>query len=84
MRVWFLTHRLPYAPNRGDRIRAYHILDWLHRRAEVHLLSLVHDADEAQAAADDVRPRRIGPHRAGAAAGEIASAASRRFRHGGR
>ena len=26
MRVLFLTHRLPYAPNRGDRIRAYHIL----------------------------------------------------------
>ncbi|MQA28874.1 MAG: glycosyltransferase [Luteitalea sp.] len=51
MRVWFMTHRLPYAPNRGDRIRAYHILQWLHRRAEVDLLSLVHDTAEEQAAA---------------------------------
>ena len=52
MRVCFLTHRLPYAPNRGDRIRAYHILEWLHRRTEVHLLSLVHDPGEEQAAAE--------------------------------
>ena len=26
VRILFLTHRLPYAPNRGDRIRAYHVL----------------------------------------------------------
>lgn len=47
MKVLFLTHRLPYAPNRGDRVRAYHLLRVLSRRAEVDLLSLVHDADEA-------------------------------------
>jgi sugar transferase (PEP-CTERM/EpsH1 system associated) len=54
MRVLFLTHRLPYAPNRGDRIRAYHILRLLCERADVELVSLVHDADEARHA-DDVR-----------------------------
>ncbi|HWF83875.1 MAG TPA: TIGR03087 family PEP-CTERM/XrtA system glycosyltransferase [Vicinamibacterales bacterium] len=54
MRVLFLTHRLPYAPNRGDRIRAYHILRLLCQRADVELVSLVHDADEARHA-DDVR-----------------------------
>jgi sugar transferase (PEP-CTERM/EpsH1 system associated) len=54
MRVLFLTHRLPYAPNRGDRLRAYHMLQHLCRRAEVELLSLVHDDDEA-AHVDDVR-----------------------------
>src|SRR5207247_9362003 len=43
VRVLFLTHRLPYAPNRGDRIRAYHILRMLASRAEVELVSLVHD-----------------------------------------
>ena len=48
MKVLFLTHRLPYAPNRGDRIRAYHILQALAGHAEVHLVSLVHDADEPQ------------------------------------
>jgi sugar transferase (PEP-CTERM/EpsH1 system associated) len=47
MRVLFLTHRLPYAPNRGDRIRAYHLLRALAREHEVHLVSLVHDRDEA-------------------------------------
>ena len=46
MRVLFLTHRLPYAPNRGDRLRAYHILKALRGRATVHLISLVHDDEE--------------------------------------
>jgi sugar transferase (PEP-CTERM/EpsH1 system associated) len=45
--VLFLTHRLPYAPNRGDRIRAYYLLKELSRRADVHVVSLVHDAEEA-------------------------------------
>ena len=47
MRVVFLTHRLPYAPNRGDRIRAYHLLRTLATEHDVHLVSLVHDAQEA-------------------------------------
>lgn len=54
MRVLFLTHRLPYAPNRGDRLRAYHILQWLRDRASVDLVSLVHDDEEATHV-DDVR-----------------------------
>jgi len=47
VRVLFLTHRLPYAPNRGDRVRAYHLLRVLSKRADVDLLSLVHDEEEA-------------------------------------
>jgi sugar transferase (PEP-CTERM/EpsH1 system associated) len=47
MRVLILTHRLPYAPNRGDRLRAYHVLQHLRTRAEVELVSLVHDEEEA-------------------------------------
>jgi len=47
MRILYLTHRLPYAPNRGDRIRAYHTLRMLRNHAQVDLLSLVHDAEEA-------------------------------------
>lgn len=47
MRVLVLTHRLPYAPNRGDRLRAYHMLQGLKERAEVELVSLVHDDEEA-------------------------------------
>jgi sugar transferase (PEP-CTERM/EpsH1 system associated) len=46
MRILFLTHRLPYPPNRGDRIRAHQELRVLAGRHEVHVVSLVHDAEE--------------------------------------
>jgi sugar transferase (PEP-CTERM/EpsH1 system associated) len=53
--VLFLTHRLPYAPNRGDRLRAFHILRSLVAKGdEVDVLSLAHTADE-MAAVDSVR-----------------------------
>lgn len=52
MRVLFLTQRLPYAPNRGDRLRAYHQLQWLREHASVELVSLVHDEEEASHAGD--------------------------------
>lgn len=54
MRLLFLTHRLPYAPNRGDRLRAYHMLQHLREHAEIELVSLVHDDEEASHA-DEVR-----------------------------
>ncbi|HYE85592.1 MAG TPA: TIGR03087 family PEP-CTERM/XrtA system glycosyltransferase [Vicinamibacterales bacterium] len=47
MRILVLTHRLPYAPNRGDRLRAYHVIRHLREHAEVELFSLVHDDEEA-------------------------------------
>ena len=40
LRVIALTHRVPYPPDRGDKIRTYHLLSRLARRAEVHLLCL--------------------------------------------
>jgi sugar transferase (PEP-CTERM/EpsH1 system associated) len=46
MRVLFLTHRLPYAPNRGDRIRAFHIARTLAPRVELEIASLTHDLEE--------------------------------------
>lgn len=45
--VLFLTHRLPYAPNRGDRIRAYHTVRALRDRFRLSVVSLAHDASEA-------------------------------------
>jgi glycosyltransferase involved in cell wall biosynthesis len=47
MNVLFLTHRLPYAPNRGDRNRSYHLLKEMSRFADVSLFSLVHSSEEA-------------------------------------
>jgi sugar transferase (PEP-CTERM/EpsH1 system associated) len=59
MRVLVLTHRLPYAPNRGDRVRAHHIVRLLAEHADVHVVSLVHDAAEA-AQADTLRQLGVG------------------------
>ncbi|HET9372826.1 MAG TPA: TIGR03087 family PEP-CTERM/XrtA system glycosyltransferase, partial [Vicinamibacterales bacterium] len=47
MKVLFLTHRVPYAPNRGDRIRAWHLLRSMSGYANVSLFALSHDAGEA-------------------------------------
>lgn len=48
--VLFLTHRLPYAPNRGDRIRAYYIVQELRSQVNLRIASLVHsDQEEAEA-----------------------------------
>jgi sugar transferase (PEP-CTERM/EpsH1 system associated) len=41
--VLFLAHRVPYPPDKGDRIRTYHVLRFLSQRARVHLACL---ADE--------------------------------------
>jgi sugar transferase (PEP-CTERM/EpsH1 system associated) len=40
----YLVHRLPYPPDKGDRIRAYHLIRHLSQRANVYLACL---ADEA-------------------------------------
>src|SRR5438874_1679738 len=52
MRILFLTHRLPYAANRGDRLRGLHLLKHLSRDADVDVISLVHSREEAGHAGD--------------------------------
>jgi sugar transferase (PEP-CTERM/EpsH1 system associated) len=42
-KVLYLAHRVPYPPDKGDRIRAFHILRFLARHADVDLACL---ADE--------------------------------------
>ena len=46
MRLLFLTHRLPYPPDKGERIRAYHELRFLGARHEVDLFCLADSASE--------------------------------------
>jgi sugar transferase (PEP-CTERM/EpsH1 system associated) len=46
--ILFLAHRVPYPPDKGDRIRTFHILRFLARRASIHLACL---ADEPVAEA---------------------------------
>ena len=48
----FLAHRIPYPPNRGDKIRSWHLLRHLSRFARVHLGCFADDdADAAYLAA---------------------------------
>jgi sugar transferase (PEP-CTERM/EpsH1 system associated) len=47
-RILYLVHRLPYPPNKGDKVRSYHLLRHLAERHEVLLGTFVDDpADEA-------------------------------------
>ena len=39
----FLAHRIPYPPDKGDKIRAWHFLEHLARRYRVHLGCFVDD-----------------------------------------
>ncbi len=49
MRILMLTHRPPFPPDKGDKIRSFHLLDYLAARHELHLATLVDDpADLAQ------------------------------------
>jgi sugar transferase (PEP-CTERM/EpsH1 system associated) len=43
-----LVHRIPYPPNKGDKIRSWHLLRHLARRYRVHLATFVDDADDWQ------------------------------------
>jgi sugar transferase (PEP-CTERM/EpsH1 system associated) len=44
--VLFLVHRIPYPPNKGDKIRSYHLLRSLAERYRVHLGTFVDDEDD--------------------------------------
>lgn len=48
MRVLFLAHRIPFPPNKGDKIRAFHILKHLAERHEVSLACLIDDEGDLQ------------------------------------
>jgi hypothetical protein len=43
-----LVHRIPYPPNKGDKIRSYHLLKHVAQRYRVHLATFVDDADDWQ------------------------------------
>lgn len=42
----FLAHRIPYPPNKGDKIRSFNILRYLSRTYRVHLGAFVDDPDD--------------------------------------
>ncbi|WP_297448582.1 TIGR03087 family PEP-CTERM/XrtA system glycosyltransferase [Ferrovum sp.] len=42
----FLVHRIPYPPNKGDKIRSYHLLQHLARHYAVHLGAFIDDPED--------------------------------------
>lgn len=70
--ILFIAHRVPYPPDRGDKIRSYNELRHLARLAPVHLAALADDprdlhhgeALSALTASHCVRPRTLSRSRA--------------------
>lgn len=48
MKLLYLVHRLPYPPNKGDKVRSYHLLKHLAARHEVYLGTFIDDPDDEQ------------------------------------
>lgn len=44
----FLAHRIPYPPNKGDKIRSYHFLKYLTDTYNVHLGTFIDDPNDWQ------------------------------------
>ena len=47
-KILYLVHRLPYPPNKGDKVRSYHLLKHLAQRHEVYLATFVDDPEDEQ------------------------------------
>ncbi|MFO1256460.1 MAG: TIGR03087 family PEP-CTERM/XrtA system glycosyltransferase [Sphingomonadaceae bacterium] len=54
--ILFLAHRMPFPPNRGDKIRSHHVLRHLAKLAPVHVATF---ADDAQDLAEQPQLARI-------------------------
>jgi sugar transferase (PEP-CTERM/EpsH1 system associated) len=47
-RILYVTHRVPYPPDKGDRIRCFHVLRFLAARADVSLACLADEPVDAE------------------------------------
>jgi len=43
MKILYLAHRIPYPPNKGDKIRSFNEIRYLSQRHEIHLACLADD-----------------------------------------
>src|SRR5688500_14884354 len=66
--ILFLAHRVPFPPDRGDKIRSHHVLKALAGIAPVHVgcfaetvADLVNEGELASVAATHCMPRRSKP-----------------------
>ncbi|WP_411339091.1 TIGR03087 family PEP-CTERM/XrtA system glycosyltransferase [Sphingopyxis sp. J-6] len=54
--ILFLVHRAPWPPDRGDRIRSWHMFEALAKLAPVHVAALADNAGDAALARDKMAP----------------------------
>lgn len=47
-KILYLVHRIPYPPNKGDKVRSYHLLRHLAEEHEVYLGTFIDDPDDEQ------------------------------------
>ncbi len=47
-KLLFLAHRIPYPPNKGDKIRSWNILQYLARKFEIHLGCFVDNPEDVR------------------------------------
>lgn len=50
--ILFLAHRIPFPPDRGDKIRSHHVLKALAQIAPVHVATFADDENDAEAQRD--------------------------------
>jgi len=46
--ILFLAHRIPYPPNKGDKIRSYHLLKYINQKYKVYLGAFIDDKQDWQ------------------------------------
>jgi sugar transferase (PEP-CTERM/EpsH1 system associated) len=46
VKILYLAHRIPYPPNKGEKIRTFHQIQQLARRHPIHLYSFVDDPND--------------------------------------
>ena len=54
--ILFLVHRAPWPPDRGDRIRSWHMFEALAKLAPVHVAALADSAEDAAVAREKMAP----------------------------
>ncbi len=54
--ILFLVHRAPWPPDRGDRIRSWHMFGALAKLAPVHVAALADNEKDAEAAREKMTP----------------------------
>lgn len=48
MKILFIAHRIPYPPNKGDKIRSFNEIKYLSKKHEIHLACLVDENRDLQ------------------------------------